>query len=179
MAATEVTKQPMSKKASLHPARGERVYVDMTSSLSSLTFHVLEAIACTGLAWIAIGYIDGGGLYNWGVTDYAGPRNAVLIIWVLLLLWRLVLPVWRARRKRFMVTNRRLVVRQDRLSASAAELPLSDITDVNRGKRGQILVHAWGRPRPLVFSGIPRTKRVVEESQRCLAAVPPRSYYMG
>lgn len=166
----------MAKKAALYPTRGERVYVDMTSSLGALTFHVLEAIAITGVVWIAIGAVDTGLLYDWGVVDPMPVRSGLLIFWLLLLLWRLVLPTWRARRKRFMVTNRRLVVRQDKISAHVSELPLADITQVGRGKRGQIVVHAWGRPRPLVFAGVPRSKRVVEETQRCVDAVPPRSY---
>ncbi|WIM72959.1 hypothetical protein QP028_04160 [Corynebacterium suedekumii] len=79
---------------------------DLTAPLHTLTFPVLELILITGLCWMGIGWLDQPGQ----VIDIQ-LRNGVVLLWALLVLWRFVLPLLRARRRRFMLTDRRIIVR--------------------------------------------------------------------
>jgi hypothetical protein len=136
------------------PAEGEVVRADLTSPLRTLTFPVLELILVTGLSWMLIGWLDQPGME-------ADPqlRNAVVISWVVLSAWRFGLPLVRARRQRFVVTDRRLVVRAGSLRSRTDSIPLRDIRSVKRRRNGISLAIA-GYDRPLHFPDVPRAKKV-------------------
>ncbi len=128
---------------------GETPLVDVTAPYRSLTFPVLELILVTGVAWMAIGWVD---------TNVGDPliHNALVILWALLALWRFVLPVYRARRRRFIVTNTRVIARTGRKVDS---IPLTDISGVRR-RRGGISLSIHGYERALYFPELPKTKRI-------------------
>ena len=123
--------------------------VDVTAPYRSLIFPVLELILITGLAWIGIGYLDAHGFE-------ATVRNAVVVLWVILVLWRFVLPVYRARRRRFILTTTRIIARTGKKIDS---IPLSDVVGVRR-RRGGISLAIRGYDRALYFPDLPRTKRI-------------------
>lgn len=144
--------------------RGEKVRVDLTASLSSLTFAVLELILITGLGWMAIGYLDRPDVIS---TVPPELRNAVVLIWLALSTWRFILPVLRSRRRRFMVTDRRVMVRAGRFRARTDSIPLHQIRGINR-RRNRISLALAGHERPIFFRDVPRAKKVVTTLDRQL-----------
>ena len=86
-------------------------------------------------------------------------RNAVVAIWAGLSLWRFVLPVTRLRRKRFIVTNHRVIARAPTFQGQTDSIPLRDIVGVRR-RRGGISLAIRGYDRALHFPDVPKTKRI-------------------
>lgn len=136
------------------PGQGEVVRADLTSPMRTLTFPVLELILVTGLSWMLIGWLDRPDM----VVD-PQLRTAVLIIWLVLAVWRFVLPLLRARRRRFVITDRRIVVRAGGLWSRADSIPFRDIRTVKRRRNG-ISLAISGHDRPLYFPDMPRSKKV-------------------
>lgn len=154
--------------ALFRPVEGEVVRADLTSPLHTLTFPTLELILITGLSWMLIGWLDQPGMY----TD-PQLRTAVLVVWALLALWRFVLPLVKARRRRFVVTDQRLVVRAGEFRARADSIPFRDIRSVERRRNG-ILLAIIGYDRPLYFPDVPRAKRVAAMIEESLPPTPVR-----
>jgi len=143
------------------PVRGEVVRADLTSPLHTLTFPVLELILVTGLSWMLIGWLD-----QPGSTVDPQLRNGVVLVWALLALWRFVWPLLKSRRRRFVVTDQRLVVRAGEFGARTDSIPFRDIRSVQRRRNG-IYLAIVGYQRPLYFPDVPRAKKVtamIEES---------------
>lgn len=132
----------------------EDIRYDLTAPLDSLTFPVIESLLATALCWMGIGYID----RSWTPQVH----NALVVLWLLLLLWRLVLPLLRRRRQRFAVTSERLIVRAGRLRAREDSIPMHQIIGASR-RRGTVLVEVAGFDRALAFPDVPKSKRVVAE----------------
>ncbi|KQB87525.1 PH domain-containing protein [Corynebacterium lowii] len=143
--------------AGFSPEPREKVVVDVSAPLSTLTFPALEAILLTGVVWIIIGYLD-----RPEVTVGLGLRNALVGLWALGLCWRLVLPLWRSRHQRFMVTTRRILVRGPGLRARTDEVPLRQVRGAKKRGRGRLALGLMGYDRPLIFARIPRPKRVAQ-----------------
>ena len=142
---------PKADKVRFQLEEGELVLADVTSPLSSLIFPLLELVLVTGVAWIAIGWMD--------VTPAVGvaARNALVGVWALLVLWRFVLPVVRARRRRLVVTDRRVLVRGPR--GAVDSIPHRQIHSARRAKGGlDIAVHGFGRP--LHYESVGKAKQV-------------------
>lgn len=150
------------------PARGEVVRADLTSPLRTLTFPVLELILVTGLSWMLIGYLDQPG-------TFVEPqlRNAVVLIWLALAAWRFGLPLLRARRRRFVVTDQRIIVRAGEFRSRPESIPFRDIHSVERRRSG-IFLAVHGYERPLYFPDMPRAKRVTTMIEQSLAPTPQR-----
>lgn len=129
--------------------QGEVIRADMTSPFRALIFPFLELILVTGLAWIAIGWCDTQGV------DLA-LRNALVGVWAILAAWRFGVPLFKARRRRFIVTNQRVIARQGKKVDS---IPLRDISGARR-RRGGISLAIHGFERPLYFSDVPKAKKV-------------------
>lgn len=142
---------------------GEHKRVDVTAPYRSFIFPVLELILITGLAWMGIGWLDANYVYGFqGLTE----RNAVVVLWLALVLWRFLLPLLRARRRRFIVTNHRIIARTGRFGSHADSIPLRDVAGV-RKRRGGISLAIRGYDRPLYFPDLPRPKkieRVIDDS---------------
>ena len=136
---------------------GEVKRADVSAPYRSLVFPLLELILFTGILWIAIGWLD---------VNYVSPlRNALVLLWGLLALWRFVVPVIRARRKRFIVTNRRVLAREGKREAS---VPLGDIAGV-RKRRGGISLAIRGYDRAMYFPDLPKPRkleRVIDQAMR-------------
>ncbi|GAB3942003.1 hypothetical protein GCM10028828_07800 [Corynebacterium tapiri] len=146
---------------------GEQVRADLTSSPRVMVFPVIELVATTGLLWMAIGFLD----------SPASPfpdqlRNLFVVAWMLAVLLRFVVPLVRARRRRFIVTNRRVIARQAQLRGRVDSIPFADIHSVRR-RKGGLSVAILGQPAPLFYPEVPKSRRVEEMINRSL---PPRLY---
>lgn len=140
----------MAREVQFQIGEDEVVLADVTAPLSTLMFPLLELIVITGISWIAIGWMD---------AQHADPtlRNALVLVWGVLALWRFVWPVIRARRRRFVVTDRRVLARGRR--GAIDSLPLHQIHSVRRGKGG-ITLGVYGFGRPIYFEQVGRTRQV-------------------
>ncbi|MFH0411245.1 hypothetical protein ACG98H_03905 [Corynebacterium sp. L4756] len=136
--------------------QGEVKHVDVTSPFRAHLFPILELVLITGVLWILIGWLDV--QVNQGAIDLA-LRNGVVLLWSCLALWRFVLPVFRQRRKRFIVTNRRVIARAPTMKGQTDSIPLGDIVGVRR-RRGGISLAIRGYERAIHFPDVPKTKRI-------------------
>lgn len=141
----------MEKQVQFHVGEDEVVLADVTAPLSSLVFPLLELVVITGVAWIVIGWMD--------VTASVdvGLRNAVVALWLVLALWRFGLPVLRARRRRFVVTDRRVLVRGKR--GAVDSIPRGQILSARRSKGG-IDLAVYGFSNPLHYEGVAKARQV-------------------
>lgn len=119
----------------------------------------MELIVITGVAWITIGWMD--------VTPGIDPalRNLVVLLWALLALWRFVGPLVASRRRRFMLTDRRILARGRR--GAVDSIPLEQIHSARRVKGG-ISVAVYGYDRPLVFEDVGKARAVDKALQKAL-----------
>lgn len=141
----------MADKVRFRVEEGELLLADVTSPLSSLIFPLLELVLITGVAWMAIGWMD--------VTPAVDVlvRNATVGVWAVLVLWRFVMPVVRARRRRLVVTDRRVLVRGSR--GAVDSIPHQQIHSAHRTKGGlDIAVHGFARP--LHYDSVGKAKQV-------------------
>lgn len=148
---------------------GERVLVDVTGTFRAMTFPVLELILITAISWMIIGYFDHIPAVD-EMTAFTIPpesRNLVVLVWLVLCGLRFVLPLIRQRRKRFLVTNHRLIVRDSGISTAAQSFPLHAIAQVG-ARRNQVVVNVRGYGN-LVVNDIPRARRVAEAITRVTA----------
>ena len=141
----------MANKAVFRVGEDEVVLADVCAPLSSLTFPLLELVALTGVAWMAIGWMD--------VTPHIDPgmRNIVVLIWAMLALWRFVLPLVSSRRRRFVVTDKRVLARGRR--GAVDSIPLRQIHSVRR-ERGGLGVALYGYAQPVRFDRVGKTRAV-------------------
>lgn len=130
--------------------RGEVVLADTTTPLSSLVFPLLELIVVTGICWMAIGWMDARDI---------GPaaRNLVVAVWAVLGLARFVWPLAASRRRRFIVTDRRVLARSRR--GAVDSIPFGQIHSAHRD-RGGISMAVYGFDRPLYFPEVGRSRKV-------------------
>lgn len=139
-------------------APDEEVIVDVTSSLTSLTYPVVELTLITGLFWMGIGFVDAP---QPAVVIDTGMRNIIVGLWAIMVLWRFVVPVLSARRRRLILTDRRLILRAPGLSGYSESIPLGAVRHV--GRRGKtILLSVQGYDRYVSIPDIPRSRRVAD-----------------
>lgn len=118
--------------------------VDVTTAKRAMLFPFLELILITGVAWMGIGWLDAHGY----------PRNAVVIGWGLLCLWRFVLPLISQRRRRFTVYPDHIVAKAN---GKRDVIPMTDITGVRR-RRGGITLAVRGYD--LYFPDLPAPRKI-------------------
>lgn len=148
--------------ALFHLLPDEHVRVDMSAPASTMVFPLLEMIVLTAFFWGVVGFMDRPDQ----MLD-RNIRNLVVALWALIVAWRFVLPAARARHQRFIVTNRRVIARTDRLTARTNSIPLEDIYGVERTRRG-IILHVYGAPRAMFYPGVPRSKKVQAQINKAI-----------
>lgn len=161
--------RPTKRGLAISP--NENVLVDMTAPLSALVFPFLELVLLTGLAWMGIGWLDNPN--NFPQYEAALLHNGIVVVWLVLVVWRFVLPLLRSRKQRFIVTNQRIVARPAKLTAKVDSIPLGQVLDVARRRKG-ISLAVRGFSYPLYFGGVPKSKKVVGAIN---AALHPSPYF--
>lgn len=141
----------MSGNAAFRVGGDEVVLADVCAPVSTLTIPLLELVLITGVAWMAIGWMD--------VTPHVDPamRNLVVLLWALLALWRFVGPLVASRRRRFVVTDKRILARGRR--GAVDSIPLRQIHSVRR-ERGGLNVAVYGYAQPIRFERVGKTRAV-------------------
>ncbi len=130
---------------------------DMVPPVRTLMLPFLELIIITALSWMLIGWMD---VNRIGADE----RNFYVFVWGALVAWRFLLPVIRLRKRRFLVTNKRVVVINNR---SVDSIPLVQIRDARR-HRGGMNIGVFGYTQPVYFPNVGRAKRVEELIRRQL-----------
>lgn len=141
----------MARKPAFALGEGEDVLADVAAPLSTLIFPLLELIVITGVAWIAIGWMDG----TPGVD--AVVRNAVVAAWAVIAAWRFGVPVVRSRRRRFVVTDHRILARGR--AGGVDSIPHRQIHSARR-ERGGITVAIYGYERPIHFEQVGKSRAI-------------------
>lgn len=141
----------MARQADFAIGEDEVVLADVSAPISTLVFPLLEAVVITGVVWIALGWFD----VNFELDPLV--RNLVVLGWVLLVLWRFIVPVTRARRRRFVVTDRRVLSRGPR--GAVDSIPRQHIHSA-RKTGGGISLAVYGFERPLFFDQVGKPKQV-------------------
>ncbi|MDO4686503.1 MAG: hypothetical protein Q4A92_08115 [Corynebacterium sp.] len=128
-------------------------YVDVTAPLRAMIRPVAESLVLTAVFWIAVGYLDRDAtvVYSW--------RNLVVLAWALCLIWRLVLPLIRQRRRRFTVTDKEVLMRGDGLFSRTTSIPLQAVHGAGR-YRDVITLHTYYGP--VYVRGVPKAKRITD-----------------
>lgn len=141
----------MARQVEFRVGEGEVVLADVSAPLSTLIFPLLELVVLTGISWIAIGWMD--------ATPEIPPvlRNLIVALWVLIVLWRFLVPLLRTRRRRFIVTDRRVLARGR--SGSVDSIPLRQINSVRRS-RGGIDLGIYGFGSPIHFEHVGKSRQV-------------------
>lgn len=141
----------MAGKAPFRVGEDEVVLADVCAPLSSLTIPLLEIVLATGVAWMAIGWMD--------VTPHVNPqtRNLVVLAWAVLVAWRFLVPLAASRRYRFIVTDKRILARGKR--GAVDSIPLRQIHSVRR-ERGGLWVALYGYAQPVRFERVAKTRAV-------------------
>ena len=140
----------MAGNPGLKLADGEVVLADTTSPLSSMVFPLLELVVITAVCWMAVGWMDAN-----ASTPFA--RNLIVAVWAVVGLIRFVWPLAVSRRRRFIVTNHRVLARSRR--GAVDSIPFSQIHSARRD-RGGIMIAVYGFDRPLYFPEVGRSRRV-------------------
>lgn len=100
--------------------------------------------------------------------DLAWPATlGAVALWTIFVLWRTVLPVWRWRTTHFVVTDRRVLVRQGVFRHSGIDVPVRSISNVqfrhgviDRMMKTGTLVIVSMSDDPLEFDDVPDIERV-------------------
>lgn len=113
------------------------------------------------------------GLTGFGLASVgnAAARIAIGVIALVLLLWWVLAPVLRWRTTHFVLTTRRVLVRQGVLSCTGRDVPLARINDVafehSLFERmlgcGTLIVESAGERGQVVLSDVPHVERVQGE----------------
>lgn len=104
-------------------------------------------------------------------VDNAAARIAIGVVALVLLLWWVLAPVLRWRTTHFVLTTRRVLVRQGVLSRTGRDVPLARINDVafehSLFERmlgcGTLMVESAGERGQVVLSDVPHVERVQGE----------------
>ncbi|MCS4491483.1 MULTISPECIES: hypothetical protein [unclassified Corynebacterium] len=141
---------------SIRLAPGERVFIDLTSPLSALFFPLLEILTVTGLAWMAIGYLDRPELSG---TYDPKIRNLIVLMWAGVVVFRLVTKIVTLRRRRIIVTEHRLLLREAGWTSSIFSAPIEQVQAVDR-HRNTIRLMLRGQQRAFSMTHVPQARRV-------------------
>lgn len=138
----------------------ERVVVHKHPHWKMLILPILAFLVIAGAGGFLIGLVSGEDWEKWGF-------GAIAIIGGALLIWLVIVPLIRWRTTHFVVTNRRVLVREGVLSRSGIDIPVNRISSVQF--RHSILERIVGcgtlviesaSDEPLEFDDIPKVERV-------------------
>lgn len=163
-----------------HAREGETVVADLVAPLHTLTFPVLETILLTAVFFGGLGVVDRYEIAAALGTNAAPLRLILLGCWAVGVIWRLVVPLWRSRRRRVLVTDQRLVARPARITGRADTIGCAYIQGAARTRGGRVAVTVVGSATPIILDQVPRPKRLAQviaaQAQHASTRVPPTAW---
>ncbi|MDO5030514.1 MAG: PH domain-containing protein [Corynebacterium sp.] len=136
----------------------EVILLDTNPTFGRLIWPLLELMVITGVCWLLIGFIDSP---NIAPGDMQGVRQLLMLAWLLLILWRVVRPVFRWLGERFVLTDRRIILRRGVLRPQVVSIDLRSVRAVNR-KGAVLYLHTRHYGPPLAVEDIPSTRKVAK-----------------
>lgn len=136
----------------------EVILLDTNPTFGRLIWPLLELMVITGVCWLLIGFIDGPAI---APGDMAGIRQLLIFAWVALILWRVARPVLGWLGERFVLTDRRILLRRGIVRTQVISIDLRSIRAVNR--KGAVLylqTRSFGPP--LAVEDIPSSRKVAK-----------------
>ncbi|WP_018023431.1 PH domain-containing protein [Corynebacterium ulceribovis] len=135
----------------------EEVFLDTNPSFGELTWPALELVLFSGVAAMAIGVLHRGVL---NTQESYMAQQFVFVVWLFLVLWRTVLPALSWLGTRFLVTDRRVMLRRGVLKRRVEDIWYGEMTGVSR-RGSTLLVRMHPQERPVPFEHLPNTKGIV------------------
>lgn len=140
----------------------EEVVLDTNPVFARLTWPLVELALITGVIWLLIGFIDGPRI---APGDMSAVRDLLVLAWPVLVAWRVGGPVAGWLGERFVLTDRRIIMRRGLLRPRVITVDLRSIRGVDR--RGNILqLHVSPFGPPMAIRDIPATRKVARMVNR-------------
>lgn len=136
----------------------EIVLLDTNPTFGRLVWPLLELMVITGVCWLLIGFIDSPAI---APGDMQSVRQLLIIAWPLLVFWRVARPVLRWLGERFVLTDRRIILRRGVLRPQVMSIDLRSVRAVNR-KGGVLYLHTRSYGPPLAVEDVPSTRKVAK-----------------
>lgn len=141
----------------------EPILVDVTTPYRKLIHITAEAICFAALFFGLMG------VHDRGLFEFPPQvRQALPLVFLMVFFFRFVVPIARARRRRFVVTPSRISVRAGGFFTKAEEIPMRAVVGIER-QRSTVIVTVEGGRR-LFFKEVPRAAGVVAVVNEILAA---------
>lgn len=142
---------------------GEQIVIDLRPHWRRLVLPMAAVPVVVGVTAFAIGVGPGGPVYDWVIIGVA----------VVLLAWTSFLPYLRWRTTRYVVTNRRVVLRTGIITQTGRDVALYRLNDVHfentiadrLTRSGDLIIESAGEQGQLRFTDVPK----VEEVQRTIS----------
>ena len=136
----------------------EEVIIDTNPTFGGLIWPLMELMASTGIIWLVIGLIDKNPTT---ATDLAPLRTILMLVWLFILLWRVAMPALRWLRKRFILTDRRILLRNGLVRANVSSIDLRSVRGVRR-KGSNLLLATYGFGEPVLVPNVPSCRKVAK-----------------
>lgn len=140
----------------------EHIMLDTNPSFSRFLWPLLELLAITGLSWLTIGFMDNA--VN-AASDFGVARQLVFLAWVVLVVWRVGVPVCEWLGDRFVLTNRRILVRRGLFRQRVTSIDLYSVVGVDR-KGSTLIVRTTPYGQRVLISDIPSSRKVAKMVNR-------------
>lgn len=140
----------------------EDVLLDVNPAFARLTWPLVELALITGVIWLLIGFIDSPRI---APGDLAGLRDFLLIMWPILVAWRVAKPGLEWLGERFVLTDRRIILRRGLLRPRVVTVDLRTVRGVERrGNVLQVRVSPFGSP--MAIRDVPSARKVAKMVNR-------------
>ena len=140
----------------------EDVLLDVNPAFARLTWPLVELALITGVIWLLIGFIDSPRI---APGDLAGLRDFLLIMWPILVAWCVAKPGLEWLGERFVLTNRRIILRRGLLRPRVVTVDLRTVRGVERrGNVLQLRVSPFGPP--MAIRDVPSARKVAKMVNR-------------
>lgn len=140
----------------------EDVVLDTNPVFGRLMWPLVELALITGVIWLLIGFIDSPRI---APGDLSGMRDVLLLAWPLLVAWRVVVPGLEWLGERFVLTDRRIILRRGLLRSRVVTVDLRAVRGVDRrGHVLQLYVSPYGPP--MAIRDVPATRKVAKMVNR-------------
>lgn len=136
----------------------EEVIIDTNPTFSGIFWPLLELMAITGIIWLLIGFIDKDPVT---AANFAVARTLLMLLWVLLLVRRVAVPLLRWLRERFILTDRRILLRHGLFRTDVSSIDLRSVRGVRR-QGSDLLFMTYGYGSPITVANIPSSRKVAK-----------------
>lgn len=136
----------------------EEILLDTNPVFGRLVWPLFELLVITGIVWLLIGFIDNPGVAS---NDFMAIRNFLLLAWIVLVFFRVARPLLAWLGERFVLTDRRIILRRGLVRPRVVTIDLRSIRGIDRN--GTVLLlrtNPFGPP--MALRDVPSTRKVAK-----------------